>query len=144
MATAANPMMQQVMAALAQRSASGTGAPGQSGPAGGDPSGGGAPGGGDDAGAAYAQQVSQLKGADPGQLLEQVKKLKQLTAVMLVQNLERLPNVSGKLSKMIPMWDGVLKEIMQAQNVNQAVRNPVQMGAAQPQQPDGQSTAPSF
>lgn len=134
-------MMQQVMSALAQRSASGTGAPGQSGPAGGDPSGG---GGGDDAGAAYAQQVSQLKGADPGQLLEQVKKMKSIMAVLLVQNLERLPNVSGKISKMIPMFDGVIKEIMQAQNVNQAVRNPIQMGAAAPQQPEGQSASPGM
>jgi hypothetical protein len=140
MASASNPIMQQVMSALAQRSASGTGAPGQSGPAGGDPSG----GGGDDPGAAYAQQVSQLKGADPGQLLEQVKKMKSIMAVLLVQNLERLPNVSGKISKMIPMFDGVIKEIMQAQNVNQAVRNPIQMGAAAPQTPEGQNTSPGM
>lgn len=118
-----NPLMAQVMSALQQRSGAGTGAPGQPGQG----------GGGDDAGQAYAQQVSELKGADPGALLDQVKKIKQIFAVMLVQNLERLPNVSSKISKLIPSIDGVMKEIQQAQNVNQAVRNPIQMGAAQPQ-----------
>ncbi len=141
MAGAPNPLAQQVMAALMQRSASGSAVPGQSGPQGGDPSQAGG-GGGDDAGAAYAQQVSELKGADPGQLLQQVKKMKQICAVLLVQNLERLPNVAGKLSKMIPMFDGVIKEITQAQNVNQAVRNPISMGAASPPQPEGQNTSP--
>ena|ERR1700735_4583611 len=139
MASASNPLAQQVMAALQQRAASGAGAPGQSTP-GADPSG----GGGDDAGAAYAQQVSELKGADPGQLLQQVKKIKQIMAIMLVQNLERLPNVSGKISKVIPMFDTIIKEIQQASTVNQAVRNPVQMGAAQPQQPEGQNTSPGM
>lgn len=141
-----NPLAQQVMSALMQRSASGTGQPGQSGPSGAaPPPGAGGPGGGDDAGAAYAQQVSELKGADPGQLLQQVKKIKQIFAVMLVQNLERLPNVSGKISKLIPAIDSVMKEIQQAQNVNQAVRNPIQFGAASQPQPEGQPNAsPSF
>lgn len=120
-----NPLMAQVMSALQQRSAAGTGAPGAPGQTG--------QGGGDDAGQAYAQQVSELKGADPGALLDQVKKIKQIFAVMLVQNLERLPNVSSKISKLIPSIDGVMKEIQSAQNVNQAVRNPISMGAAQPQ-----------
>lgn len=99
-------------------------------PGGGDPSGGG------DTGQQYAQQVAELKGADPGMLLRQIKQMKQICAVLMVQNLERLPNVSGKLSKLIPQFDSVLKELQQAQNVNSAVRQPVGMGAAQPA-PDG-------
>lgn len=85
----------------------------------------------------YASMVSSLKGADPGGLLRQVKALKQITAIMLVQNLERLPNVASQLSKIIPMWDKVMKELQQASNVNSAVRNPISMGAAQPPSPEG-------
>jgi len=95
-------------------------------------------GGGD-----YAQQVSELKGADPGLLLSEVKKMKQKCAVLMVQNLERLPNVSGQLSKIVPMFDRVIKEIGQAQNVNAAVRNPpIGLGAANPPQQEGQPPNP--
>ena len=122
---------QLIMSALQNRTANGGGQPGQTmpGQGGGMP---GAPGGGDDAGAQYAQQVSELKGADPGMLLREMKKMKQQCAVLMVQNLERLPNVSGQLSKLIPMFDRVIKELSQAQNVNSAVRQPIGMGAAQP------------
>lgn len=87
----------------------------------------------------YSQQVAELKGADPGGLTRQLKAVKQIIAIMLVQNLERLPNVSGKLSKLIPQIDAVLKEVQQASNVNAAVRNPnpIQMSAAQPPEPGG-------
>ena len=124
---------QLIMSALQNRTANGGGQPGQTmpGQGGGMP---GAPGGGDDAGAQYSQQVAELKGADPGMLLREMKKMKQQCAVLMVQNLERLPNVSGQLSKLIPLFDRVLKEISQAQNVNSAVRSPVGMGAAQPPQ----------
>jgi hypothetical protein len=117
---------QLIMSALQSRTAAG-GAPGMPGAGGGDTSGG-------DTGQQYAQQVAELKGADPGMLLRQIKQMKQICAVLMVQNLERLPNVSGKLSKLIPQFDSVIKEISQAQNVNSAVRSPVGMGAAQPPQ----------
>ena len=122
---------QLIMSALQNRTANGGGQPGQTmpGQGGGMP---GAPGGGDDAGAQYSQQVAELKGADPGMLLREMKKMKQQCAVLMVQNLERLPNVSGQLSKLIPMFDRVIKELSQAQNVNSAVRQPIGMGAAQP------------
>jgi len=95
-------------------------------------------GGGD-----YAQQVSELKGADPGMLLREIKQMKQKCAVLMVQNLERLPNVSGQLSKMVPMFDRVIKEIGQANNVNAAVRNPpIGLGAANPPQQEGQAPQP--
>lgn len=94
-------------------------------------------GGGSD----YAAQVASLKGADPGLLLRELKTMKQKCAVLMVQNLERLPNVSGQLAKLVPMFDRVIKEVMQAGNVNAAVRNPIQMGAATPPQPEGQQSA---
>ena len=97
--------------------------------------------GGDDAGAQYSQQVSELKGADPGMLLRQVQKMKQICAVLMVQNLERLPNVAGKLSKLIPAFDGVIKEIQQARNVDSAVRPPIGMGTASPPQEGGNISA---
>jgi hypothetical protein len=93
---------------------------------------------GQNAGDIYSKQVAELKGADPGGLLRQLKALKQIVAAIVVQNLERLPNVSGKASKLIPMLDSVISEAMKAQNVNAAVRNPgqgagpIQMGAASP------------
>lgn len=134
MAAAGNPLASMIMSALQNRTQAGGGQPGQTMPGqgapGGDPSG----GGGGDAGSQYAQQVSELKGADPGMLLRQLKQMKQICAVLMVQNLERLPNVSGQLAKLVPMFDRVIKEATQAQNVNSAVRNPIQMGAAQPPQ----------
>lgn len=127
MATGANPLGDLVMRALMNRSAGG--APGVTGGPGGP---GAAPGGGPEAGEAYAQQVSELKGADPGQMIAQLKKLKSIFAVMAVQNMERLPNVSGQIYKLIPQIDRVIKEAQQAANVSTAVRNPISMGAAQP------------
>lgn len=128
------------MRALMNRSAGG--APGMTGSPG--MGGGGAPGS-PEAGEAYAQQVSELKGADPGQMMAQIKKLKQIMAVLAVQNMERLPNVSGQIYKMIPMFDRVIKEIQQAASVNQAVRNPIQMGAANPPQGgEGPNPAPGM
>lgn len=124
MAGGSNPLAQMVMSALQAKTASGGGAPG------GMPGApGGAPGGD---GSDYAGQVAELKGADPGMLMAQLKKMKQMCAVLMVQNLERLPNVAGKLSKLIPMFDQVLKEAQQAGNVDGAVRSPIGMGAAQP------------
>jgi len=97
-----------------------------------------------DPGQQYAQQVSELKGADPGNLVKQLKSMKQILAIMLVQNLERLPNVAGKIGKLIPMIDGVIKEATQASNVNSAVRNPINMGAAQPPNQTGNTPGMSF
>ena len=134
MAAGNNPIAQLVMSALQSRTAGGGGAPGATMPGQAPVT----PGqGGDDAGAQYSQQVSELKGADPGMLLRQVQKMKQICAVLMVQNLERLPNVAGKLSKLIPAFDGVIKEIQQAKNVDSAVRPPISMGAAQPPQEGG-------
>lgn len=118
---------QLIMSALQSRTAAGGGgAPGMPG-GGGDPSGG-------DPSQQYAQQVSELKGADPGMLLRQMKQMQKICAVLAVNNLERLPNVAGKLSQLSEKFNGVIKELMQAQNVNSAVRQPVGMGAAQPPQ----------
>lgn len=83
-------------------------------------------------GGQFSQQVSELKGANPQMLLDQLKKMKQMVAVLMVQNLERLPNVAGQLSKLVPMFDRVIKEAQQAGNVASAVRDPIGMGAAKP------------
>jgi hypothetical protein len=135
-AAGAGGLGQIIMQALQARGGQPGGAPGGApqGMPGGQPSGGGDPGAGD-----YAQQIAQLKGADPGLLLQTMKAMKQQVAVLMVQNLERLPNVSGKLSKLIPQFDGVIKEIMQASNVNNAVQ-PIGMGAAMPPQDSPNAT----
>ena len=136
MAAGSNPLAAMVMSALQNRSAQA--APGMSGQGGammtgmGGQGGPGGPGGpGDD----YAKQVSELKGADPSGINRQLKAIKQILAIMAVSNMERLPNVSGQLYKIIPMFDRVLKEVQQASSVDMAVRNPIQMSAAQPPQP---------
>ena len=95
----------------------------------------GGPGGPGGPGDDYAKQVSELKGADPSGINRQLKAIKQILAIMAVSNMERLPNVSGQLYKIIPMFDRVLKEVQQASSVDMAVRNPIQMSAAQPPQP---------
>lgn len=122
MAAGAGGIGQLIMSALQNKTATGGGQPGQTMPG----------AGGDTTGADYSQQVAELKGADPGMLLRQVKQMKQICAVLMVQNLERLPNVAGQLSKIIPQFDRVIKEIQQAANTATAVRNPIGMGAAQP------------
>ena len=139
MAAGAGGLGQIIMQALQAKGGAGGGMPGAPPPGGpggapGMPGGGGDPGAGD-----YAQQIAQLKGADPGLLLQTMKAMKQQVAVLMVQNLERLPNVSGKLSKLIPQFDGVIKEIMQASNVNNAVQ-PIGMGAAMPPQDSPNAT----
>lgn len=131
---ASNPIGQMIMSALQSRTSGGGGTPGQTMP-------GQSGQGGDDPGAQYAQQVAELKGADPGMLLRQLKQMKQICAVLMVQNLERLPNVSGQLSKLVPQFDRVIKEVQQASNVNSAVRQPISMGAAQPPTEGGGMTA---
>ena len=73
--------------------------------------------------------------------MRQLKSMKQIMAIMAVQNLERLPNVAGQLFKLIPQFDKVIKEAMQASNVASAVRSPIQMGAANPPA-DGQQNPP--
>jgi hypothetical protein len=146
MASAGNPLQSIIMSALQARTAAGGGQPGQTMPGQGMPGAPGAPGGmgGDDASQAYVQQVSELKGADPGMLLRQVQQLKKICASMAVQNLERLPNVAGQLFKIVPSFDRVLKELQQAQSVNSAVRQPIGMGAAQPPSPEGMTAGGGF
>jgi hypothetical protein len=130
-AAGSNPLAQMVMSALQNRSAQAQ--PGMSGQGAsmlGAMGGQGQGGPGDD----YAKQVADLKGADPSGINRQLKAIKQILAIMAVSNMERLPNVSGQLYKIIPMFDRVLKEVQQASSVDMAVRNPIQMSAAQPPQ----------
>jgi hypothetical protein len=58
--------------------------------------------------------------------------MKQILAIMAVQNLDRLPNVAGQIFKIIPNFDKIIKEAMQASNTSAAVRDPIKMSAAQP------------
>lgn len=125
MATPPNPMMAQIMQQLGQAA----------------PVPGGAPGSQDDPAQQYSQQVADLKGADPNGLMRQIKQIKEILAIIGVQNLNRLPNVSGKVFKVIPQLDGIMKEIQMAANVEGAVRPPIAMGAASPPSPEGPGTS---
>lgn len=100
-------------------------APGFGGPAGATPGG--------DAGADYLSSVmADLRRADPGMMGRQVNRMKQIFAAMLTFSLDTMPNVAGKIAKVIPHVDAILSEIQKASSVDGAVRNPIQMGAAMP------------
>ena len=89
----------------------------------------GGPGGGD-AGGDISSMLSDLRGADPNVTMSQLKFMKQILGAMLVHNMERNPNVSGKIAKVIPHFDAILKELDKAAQVTGAVRQPIAMGAA--------------
>lgn len=122
------------MAALAAMG--GGGAPGPAGP-GGDTN---------DAGNSFAAMLADLRGADPGMLVQQLRRMQQLMAVMAVHFLGSVPGAAGQMSKMVPQFDRIVKEAQQAAGVNAAVRSPIQMGAAQPSpqaQPQPSTGVPS-
>lgn len=75
-------------------------------------------------------QANQRGLSDPNQLITQLKRIQKLMAVMSVHTLNDIPALAGQLSKMVPLFDRAIKEAMQAANVNSAVRQPIQMGAA--------------
>lgn len=95
----------------------------------------GAPGAQQSPGDAYSQQVSELKGADPGGLLRQLKAIKQISSIMLIQNMERLPQLTKPLTKMLNDVGDAIKACEEAAKVNQVVR-PIGMGQAQPPIPE--------
>ena len=147
---ASNPQLMQMLAALAARSGGAPGGapgavaggppgapgapPGGAPPGAGAPGGdaGGGPGGGDNTGGDYSSMLSDLRRADPQTLMRQLHQMKSIFAVLMVHYLESLPNVAGRISKVIPHIDNVIKEAEKAASVSGAVRNPIAMGAAQP------------
>ena len=153
---AGNPQLMALLSALSARSSMGGIPPGGSpaAVAGGPPSpvpggpsgspmagpGAGGPGGGGDAGGDFSSMLSDLRGADPAVTMNQVKFIKQIFGAMLVHNMEPNPNVSGKIAKLIPHIDGVLKELERSAQVTGAVRQPIQMGAAMPTPTSGGTT----
>ena len=145
MATAPNPQMMQLLAALQARNAMGGVPPGgaPAAVAGGHPTGPGPSAGGasPDAGSDYGSMLSDLRKADPGQTMRQLRFMKQILAAMLVHNLEPNPSISGKIAKVLPHIDNIIKEAERASSVNGAVRGPIQMGAAQPTPPNSPSAA---
>lgn len=102
----------------------GAGMPGPGGPGGGP--------GGPDAGSDFSSMLSDLRRADPNVHMNQVKQIKQIFAAMLVHNLEPNPAAAGKIAKIIPHMDAIIKEFERAASVSGAVRQPIQMGAAMP------------
>ena len=115
-------------------------------PTGPGPSAGGAPfpgptgdisGGGGDVGSDYSSMLSDLRKADPNMLMNQLKRIKQIFAVLLVNYLEPLPNVAGKISKVIPHIDAIIKEAERASSTSGAIRPGIQMGAASPRPTTG-------
>jgi hypothetical protein len=92
--------------------------------------GGGGPGGGP--GQEYAQQASELHGADPQMLLRQMQKMNELMGILFIQTFQRLPNVANQISAAMKLWARAIKEGQQAASTAAVVRNPVNFSAAQP------------
>ena len=88
--------------------------------------------------------MADNRGADSGLLVQQLRRIQQLLAVAAVHFLPSVPAAAGQMSKMVPLFDRVIKEAQQAANVNATIRQPIQMGAAQPSpQPNAQPSVPS-
>lgn len=119
MGATSNPLAQAVLSRLAQLQG---GAP---------PSGGGAPpasptGGNDDSiGAQFAQQSSELHGADPGMVMTQLQKVKSVLGALFIHTFQRMPNVSGHISKTLATLDRAIKEAQTASQTASAVRTPL-------------------
>lgn len=87
-------------------------------------------GGGQDAATQYAQQTSELQGADPGQLLQQLNQINKLLGVIFVQTFQRLPNVANSISATMKSLSRAIKETQQAASTQQAISKPA--GEGQP------------
>lgn len=98
----------------------------------------GATGGGEgsgDAATEYSSQVSELQGADPGMLLQQLNQIQKLLGVIFVQTIQRLPNVGGQVSKVMSAMTRAIKETQQAATTQQAV-------SANAPKPEGSASGP--
>jgi hypothetical protein len=87
----------------------------------------GAEGGGDPA-EQYAQQSSELQGADPGMLLKQLNQINKLLGVIFVQTFQRLPNVANNISATMKQLSRAIKETQQAASTAQAINKPAAGG----------------
>lgn len=103
---------------------------------------------GGDAAEQYAQQSSELQGADPGKLLEQLNQVNKLLGVMFVQTFQRLPNVANNISATMKSLSRAIKEAQQAQSTAQSISKkqqpaggagagPINFSAASPTGPEG-------
>ena len=119
----ANPLVAAVQSRLAQlQGGAPTSAPGAPGSGGGA-----AP---DDVGSQLSQQSSELHGADPAMVMQQLRKLRTALGVMYIQTFEALPNVAGHVSKTLGTLDRAIKEAESAAQTASAVRPPIGLSLA--------------
>ena len=132
MAAAANPLAAALQAKMAALSGGGSGAPG---------GGGGMPPnsmGDDSMGDQLSQMSSELHGADPGLVLQQLQKIRSLLVATFVKTAMSLPNVSNQIAQVLKANDRAIKEAQQAATTASAVRPPVGLSVAnQPGAPAG-------
>jgi len=115
MGTAANPLAQFLQAAMLRKAMAGGGAS-PMGPQGGPAMGpSGAPSATTPAGQQFASQMSELQGADPGMILNQLKQIRTVFARMLPFTIERLPGVATNVASLLRPLDGAIKEAEKAQ-----------------------------
>lgn len=87
-----------------------------------------------------SQMSSELHGADPGLVLQQLQKIRSLLVATFVKTAMSLPNVSNQIAQVLKANDRAIKEAQQAATTASAVRPPVGLSvAAQPGTPAGGS-----
>ena len=130
MAGAPNPLVQSIMSRLGAMQGGTPPAAGGAPPM--------SPGGGSDdqIGDQLAQQSSELHGADPGMVLQQLQKVKSVLGALFLHTFQRMPNVSGHIAKTMSTLDRALKEAGNAAQTASAVRPPIGLSLAK-QGPEG-------
>jgi len=66
------------------------------------------------AGQQFSSQMSELQGADPGMVLNQLKQIRTIFARMLPFTIERLPGVATNVAAVLRPLDGAIKEAEKA------------------------------
>jgi hypothetical protein len=94
--------------------------------------------GDDSMGDQLSQMSSELHGADPGLVLQQLQKIRSLLVATFVKTAMSLPNVSNQIAQVLKANDRAIKEAQQAATTASAVRPPVGLSVAnQPGAPAG-------
>lgn len=100
----------------------------------------GAPQGGPGMGSAVAQQMSQLRGADPTMTVRTIEKMEKDVAALITQNIQSVPGVSAALAGVVKALQRAKKEAQQASQTMQAMGPSIGFSPAQGMQgPDTQS-----
>lgn len=78
---------------------------------------------------ALAQQLSQLKGANPGMMTQQIQQMIHMAASMIPQSIHSAPGVAQYMAKTLSGLRGALEAAQKAAMAEQSAAGPLQMSA---------------